>query len=339
MDNRKRVRLVLRLAIIVVFAFIGAFTAISVCWYQPQNLAYSIDQTIVFKNTSRASVTPHRLYIQIPVTDQRQTMEFLGLTPAKYQVRKESSLLIVDGFDALQPNQELAITYSYKVHIRSLKKWWNQALEPSDTQPGHDIESDNELIGQKALELSENKNSDEDKAVSFYEYVAGSIRFDSTVGDSWTRSALDCLKANGGVCGHKANLLTALCRAAGIPARSVSGITLPWGSKSGSNAVGSHAWNEIYVKGKGWCFADPTLGTPIWLMGKRNWGDYDMYRVIVQPSKNLDMDVKAGEDKVGLAACEMTGPCYVLLTVRDKSEHALCIWGDKVRADVKRIKE
>ncbi|MGD0382585.1 MAG: hypothetical protein ABSA77_03620, partial [Thermoguttaceae bacterium] len=60
---------------------------------------------------------------------------------------------------------------------------------------------------------------------------------------------------------------------------------------------------------------------------------------IVQPSKNLDMDVKAGEDKVGLAACEMTGPCYVLLTVRDKSEHALCIWGDKVRADVKRIKE
>ena len=68
-------------------------------------------------------------------------------------------------------------------------------------------------------------------------------------------SALQALEAGGGECQAHANLMTAICRAAGIPARVVAGIvwTDQW------QGFFYHAWVEIWDAGT-WYPMDPTLG-------------------------------------------------------------------------------
>ena len=63
-----------------------------------------------------------------------------------------------------------------------------------------------------------------------------------------------------GICSHFATAATALYRAAGIPARIISGVSAPvrngeWISVGSGNA---HAWVEVYFDGIGWITVDPT---------------------------------------------------------------------------------
>ena len=81
---------------------------------------------------------------------------------------------------------------------------------------------------------------------------------------------LEAYQNRKGVCGHFANLMTALCRAAKIPAQSVSGLHLPpypplwsatrtWGSPGGT-----HGWVEFHTA-EGWEMDDPSAAyrTPL----------------------------------------------------------------------------
>jgi tetratricopeptide (TPR) repeat protein len=76
-------------------------------------------------------------------------------------------------------------------------------------------------------------------------------------------------------------LFTALCRAAGIPARPIWGlIRIPPGQDSQFGDIASHSWSEIYVAGCGWVPVDPqrpeTLGClptsciRVFMDGKKN---------------------------------------------------------------------
>jgi hypothetical protein len=281
------------------------------------------------------------LFIRIPVTDEKQSAEFLQLTPERYKVQQNGTLLTVEGFDVLRPHEKLAIHYTYTVKRRHSNAWRTRGFSVADTKPEHSIESDDKRVIKKAMELTDGKGtSDAKKARTFYDYVAGSIQFNTHAGDAASRSAVECLEAQGGVCGHKANLLTALCRASSIPARSVSGLTLPRKFRAAPNRAGSHAWNEIYIKGQGWCFADPTYGSSLWNR-KRYWGDYDLYRVIVEPDADhraFDSVAKNLEEKSSVT-CQIQGPCYVMLTVLGRSDHNICILGDKLQVTVKPLRQ
>jgi transglutaminase-like putative cysteine protease len=66
----------------------------------------------------------------------------------------------------------------------------------------------------------------------------------------------DVIRLRGGVCQDFAHLLIALARAAGIPARYVSGYIY---AGAGEETVGaSHAWVEAFVPGRGWVGYDAT---------------------------------------------------------------------------------
>lgn len=306
--------------------------------HKPKHLAYEIDHTVVFQNTSRAVVTPYKLFIRIPLTDKNQTTEFLGLGQDKYIVQQDDSIVTVEGFDALQPNEELTVNYRYKVKLKQATESRNRDLSDTDTKPGHDIESDDKRIIQLAMDLTAHKGSDEEKAHAIYAYVASSIRFDAKVGDWASRSAVDCLEAGGGVCGHKANLVSALCRAAGIPARTVSGLTVTRAAWAFPHDANSHAWNEIYIEGEGWLFADPTYGSSVWLRS-RYWGDYDPYRVIVELDNShsaFDLAKASAEEKTHVD-CMICGPCYVMLTTLEMSANGISIRGDKLQTAAKAI--
>ena len=65
-----------------------------------------------------------------------------------------------------------------------------------------------------------------------------------------------------GFCGHYASAFAALVRAAGIPARVVTGYqggTLnPYGDYWILRQSDAHAWNEVWIEGRGWVRIDPT---------------------------------------------------------------------------------
>lgn len=75
----------------------------------------------------------------------------------------------------------------------------------------------------------------------------------------------DMFQRKRGVCQDFAHLMIAGARAAGIPARYVSGYHFV-GDLQGGNAdfeQASHAWVEAYVPSLGWCSFDPTNADPV----------------------------------------------------------------------------
>jgi transglutaminase-like putative cysteine protease len=62
----------------------------------------------------------------------------------------------------------------------------------------------------------------------------------------------------GGVCQDFAHIFIAVCRAAGVPARYVSGYLVTRRSRSAEGSSASHAWVEVLVPEMGWCAFDPT---------------------------------------------------------------------------------
>jgi len=69
-----------------------------------------------------------------------------------------------------------------------------------------------------------------------------------------TDDALSCLTIGKGACGGKSRLMAALCRTAGVPARTVGGLIL----KTGTWQV-SHMWVEAWIDGR-WVPFCPTNG-------------------------------------------------------------------------------
>ena len=68
-----------------------------------------------------------------------------------------------------------------------------------------------------------------------------------------TASALEALRARGGDCTEHAALVTALARAAGLPARQAFGLV------QDGEGFQFHAWAEVHAGGR-WVPVDPTLG-------------------------------------------------------------------------------
>ena len=112
-------------------------------------------------------------------------------------------------------------------------------------QPGELIESDDSVLIRKALELTAGSKDSWEAATRLSRWVQEEIGYDLPGGVT----ALKTYETRLGECGSHANLLTAFCRAVGIPARGVFGcIYVP----EHGGAFGQHAWNEIFMGEAGW---------------------------------------------------------------------------------------
>ncbi|MGB1126762.1 MAG: transglutaminase family protein [Opitutales bacterium] len=92
------------------------------------------------------------------------------------------------------------------------------------------------------------------------EWICKSFEYKSGVTDISTPIA-DVVKHRRGVCQDFANLMLAILRSNGIPARYVSGYIEAFDPDSGDKMVGaaaSHAWVEVYLPGGIWWGLDPT---------------------------------------------------------------------------------
>ncbi len=122
------------------------------------------------------------------------------------------------------------------------------------------IEADDYRIVSKAAELTAGLYDPSEKARVIQEWVHDNV--DWTGYSSSTRGAVYALENGVGDCTEFATLFIALCRASGVPARMIDGVSkssLPAGGSYSWSQVG-HDWAEVYLPGAGWVQADPTYG-------------------------------------------------------------------------------
>jgi hypothetical protein len=133
------------------------------------------------------------------------------------------------------------------------------------------IDWDTEAVKRKAQELTRGLNTDREKAIALYYFVRDQVRHnpyaEGFCPEDYKASVI--LQRGYGYCQHKALLLVALARAAGIPARlgyaDVRDHLLSRRFRDmigGDNLLIQHGYAELYIDGK-WAHASPAydLGT------------------------------------------------------------------------------
>ncbi len=129
--------------------------------------------------------------------------------------------------------------------------------------------SDEESVRSLSESLTNDIESNYDKALAIHDWVSENIYYDndSILGDTNSAPyvASDVLDSKRAVCLGYANLYAALCRAAGIPCNVVTGYALGVSGSSGSSwddagingSEANHAWNEVYIDNR-WVIVDTT---------------------------------------------------------------------------------
>jgi transglutaminase-like putative cysteine protease len=127
-------------------------------------------------------------------------------------------------------------------------------------QPEPGVESDDAAIVDFAIRLTARESYPVEKAIKLFYYVNSKLRYQAAA--ETDHSALRTLRRGYGVCEDYSLLYTALCRAAGIPARFVNGFRFdPAKLRKGENDLEQfgHAWVEVNLPGAGWVPVEPTF--------------------------------------------------------------------------------
>lgn len=133
-------------------------------------------------------------------------------------------------------------------------------------KPTSVIDSDSRLIMETANELIKDQGDVADKAKSLFYFVRDQVKFSMYVDIELAENyrASTTLERREGYCVMKAVLLTALARAAGIPARlafaDLTNHMLPqkYVEMQGNNSVIYHGFAELYLNGK-WVKTTPAF--------------------------------------------------------------------------------
>ncbi len=124
------------------------------------------------------------------------------------------------------------------------------------TQPELHIESNNFQITALMKELIEGRDTACEQVRAFYDHIGDNLVYSYNGGDWGAQAALGEMGAD---CTEYADLMIALSRASGIPARYFEGLYFA-GEQVNPEVRTEHAWLDVYLPGTGWTAMDPTLG-------------------------------------------------------------------------------
>ena len=139
------------------------------------------------------------------------------------------------------------------------------SLPDEFNQPELHIESTNPQIVALAGQLSQGKDTACQKLQAFYDYIGDKLTYTFNRQNWGAQAALGPMGAD---CTEYTDLLVALSRAQGIPARYFEGLLY---LDKGTQAIAQteHAWPDVFIPSIGWVAMDPTLG--------RSLGNRDTY--------------------------------------------------------------
>jgi transglutaminase-like putative cysteine protease len=154
--------------------------------------------------------------------------------------------------DAPPGARTASIRVDGEVETRDLGGFLNGASEP--LPPAYfmrstDLTAPDETIAALGADL---RGGDGERAIALMHAVRDRMEFRVGATDATTHAA-EALAAGAGVCQDHAHVLVAASRAAGLPARYVSGYL--WTGVEQEPA--SHAWAEVFIADAGWFGLDP----------------------------------------------------------------------------------
>ncbi len=240
----------------------GSLTVI--LWtYIPASTHYHIREAYSFRAGGQDAEI--RLAVMIPTTGPYQEVRNVVITWDGTEAREpQGSVEVVKLMGRVMGGQEKVGTIAYDVILHQGRARWEGPTEDFQLQPQPGIESDAPALVQAASQIVTGRSRKD--AYRIHKFTAGQLSWGGESGTNKNlrlQSALKAYENRIGVCGHFAGLMTALCRAAKIPAQCVSGLRLPdypplwsatrvWGSPAGT-----HGWVEFHTS-KGWELADPS---------------------------------------------------------------------------------
>ena len=193
-----------------------------------------------------------------------QTVQSMEISPKDHQVVVDEYGNHYAEFDfSGQPagtTQTVKIDYRVSVNDLAYDLSDCQGKLPGDfIQPELHIESANPQIVALASELSKGRGTVCQQVRAFYDYIGNTLVYTYN-GANWGAQA--ALGRMGADCTEYADLLVALSRAKGIPARYFEGLLV---LDKGTDALArtEHAWPDVYMPNIGWVALDPTLGRPL----------------------------------------------------------------------------
>lgn len=203
----------------------GTLKKLTFTMYVPQQ-----EQLRQYTTISNLSRKPDRYY----KTDK-------GLI-AEYNFNNISNTTITVSFDGILKTNPYDLKNAKKVNHNLLpEKDLSKYLLPEKL-----IESNDEYVISVANSI---KGSSQEEIVDkIFRYVQGKFKYTITP----NIGAKQALMAKKGKCTEYAAAMVALCRAKGIPARTVTGNFM-------RNKDSAHAWVEVYYKEYGWVTYDPTV--------------------------------------------------------------------------------
>ncbi len=190
-----------------------------------------------------------------------QTVQSMQVSPDHYQLIVDEYGNHYAEFDfSKQPvGTTQVVTIDYRVTVNELEYDLSrcQGPLPQDfTRPELHIESANPQIVALAGQLSAGKLSVCQQVRAFYDYIGDHLTYTYN-GANWGAQA--ALGKMGADCTEYTDLLVALGRAKGIPARYFEGL-LYLENGPDTRAKTEHAWPDVYLPSVGWVALDPTLG-------------------------------------------------------------------------------
>ena len=137
----------------------------------------------------------------------------------------------------------------------------NQGLVQDNQTTQQEIATDN-AIAQKAAQICQGSTSQYEMAQKLYIWIAQNIVYDNAIlkTNNWDNATVAPIvfKTHTAICTGFAQLYADMCRAVGIKCQVVGGVTN--GGQIGKPMKDAHAWNQVYIPGRGWfgvdcCFA------------------------------------------------------------------------------------
>ena len=186
---------------------------------------------------------------------------YIDETPITYEMLDDR----LGGFWAVIPNSSFTQSSS-TLNITITKRKTNlHLIERTNDSTDAYLKSstyinwDTTVISGTAKSLTHSIASNTENALAIQNYVINYLTFDDTFTNHYGRiTAQQTFEEKRGVCINYSRLFIALCRAAGIPARSVSGVVFP-GGNVGEDCLGHHEWCEFLDENDQWRSLDLTF--------------------------------------------------------------------------------
>lgn len=223
---------------------------------------YKIVERLTVVNEGPGEPSKQNIWMAL-ITDVYPYQEVLSMeiTPADYQINVDEYGNQYVEFDLSDmpagTSTQIELKYLVKVNEVAYDLSNCEGVMPDEfTQPELHIESNNVQIISLAEELVEGRGTVCEQVRGFYDFIGDNLVYSYNGGNWGAQAALGEMGAD---CTEYADLMIALSRASGIPARYFEGLYFA-GEQVHPEARTEHAWLDVYLPGTGWTAMDPTLG-------------------------------------------------------------------------------